>query len=1017
MSTDPAEFKRFHELLLSSAPTGYVPYYFRLAKGGKEPDTRGGWKDERNRLTFDQALKQLGLGYNVAIAGTDKDKLVIVDIDRPGIEDVKPTLRVKSRKRQGWHNFYFTSDVRCKRNIPTESFGEVRSSWQYVVTCGSYVILEQEKVDKLPKPEKTLAGHYTIENAVAPADIVFEELPSVFRQQILDAEIKPDKELTKNQNKFKSGIWDLTIKDVLKIDEPPHIRFASPLHGSETGKNTSISSQGLLHCWRHNVSLTPIQCLAVKAGILDCMAAGEGHAGSGAGPSKLNLKDKQIVRKIWSFAKENSLLPPDDADPYEVEKKALPTGVEEFPLSDSEYVTWTPQEIRICRKTVAGQGDSRITIKNPPKPLRRLLVDGDTYFEYEFNGKNLTTKVDDLLHQLSADGCVLFRQRAMDALSAVTMGMARETVRVQATYGVYDEDGKLRICENPHPVKPDQMRIWEQIADATKHEPTAEELYAYLEVLKHWHPYECIPFMGAGIANPFTPIIRGRRMLFPHLDAWSPEHDLGKSLVTIIASTQLWSIEPTSGPAVDSKFRFAYHIDSCCLPLAVEEADRLKPGLQSVLKESAERWVADERGTTDLDKIQYCARSILMLSGNNIAFSSSAAQLKRCLIVRFDSTAKRFRKKGNKQLEEAVDNLAPVGYGLTRWWVQDHPSTDELVQSLREWKEDIRKARSAWGSPKRPEAWSCVYLGLKILEHGCKKLGLDWRAPSVGLFVEKVVVPVEESTWAVERSNASRVASWLFKYTSEFKRTEKTYNKVEGEVTKVVCRGEDETWRDAGELVRADGITVPGRFIIDSLLDAYNDQADDAFQVPSVIELTKQGADEAGIPYDQVLDSDMVRARKVDIKGRKLRAAFVPDSLIGGDTGAQLTVETGGELPGADGKGAHEAEWFSIVPIGSQEFPALGTNLSNSLDTSSLDISSQVPKEKEHARIEGTFYKEALTRLRGNPMRPPSGVVYDIMCAHGLKPNDAAAVERDVDAAFDDWMHSSEGDHALQNGS
>jgi len=684
--------------------------------------------------------------------------------------------------------------------------------------------------------------------------------------------------------------------------------------------------------------------------------------------------------------------------------KALPSGNSSFPLSDSEYVTWTPQEIRICRKTVAGQGDSRITIKNPPKPLRRLLVDGDTYFEYEFNGKSVTTKVDDLLHTLSSEGCVLFRQRAMDALSAVTVGMARETVRVHATYGVYDEDGKLRICERPHPVKPEQMRIWEQTADASKHEPTAEELYAYLEVLKHWHPYECMPFMGAGVASPFTPIIRGRRMLFPHLDAWSPERDLGKSLVTIIASTQLWSIETTTGPAIDSKFRFAYHLDSSCLSLAVEEADKLKPGLQSVTKESAERWVADERGTSDLDNIQYCARVVLMLSGNNIAFSLSAAQLKRCLIVRFDSTAKRFRKKGNKQLEEAVDNLAPVGYGLIRWWVQDHPSTDELVRSLREWKEQIRTARSAWGSPKRPEAWSCVYLGLKILEHGCKKLGLDWRAPTVELFVEKVAVPVEESTWAVERSNASRVASWLFKYTSEFKRTEKTW-----EVTRAVSRGEDETWRDAGDLVRVGGKTVPGRFMIDALLDTYNDQADDAFQVPSVIELTKQGADEAGIPYDQVLDSDMVRAKKVDFTGRKLRAAFIPDSLIGGESEAQLTVETGGELPGADGKGAHDAEWaewFPTVPNSSQQFPTMGTTLSSSLDAPSLDISSQVPKKKECARIEGIFYKEALNRIRGNPMRPPSGVVSDIMCAHGLKPNEEVAVQSDVDAAFDDWVHS-----------
>lgn len=318
MATNVEQFQLFHQLLTASRPD-YNPFYFVLRPGGKEPlGERGPWKEAG--VTFDEACDWMKAGYNIAIAGTDHDPLVIIDIDKEGIvEDVKPTLCVRTRKRTGRHFFYFTSDPRCKVNVPSaEHVGEVRSLWQYVVASGSFVRTDLDKLETRP-PEDQLpsVGSYTIEKDAAVATITFEELPLVFRKTMADqgAQQQQAKREPKKWDKEgpQSKLWSLTIEDV--IGEHPANNFPSPFHGSETGANTTVSN-GLLHCWRHNVSLTPLQALVVKAGILDCMQAGDGHAGSAVGPSVIDFKEKDFVLRIWDYAKKNQIVPENDIHPF-----------------------------------------------------------------------------------------------------------------------------------------------------------------------------------------------------------------------------------------------------------------------------------------------------------------------------------------------------------------------------------------------------------------------------------------------------------------------------------------------------------------------------------------------------------------------------------------------------------------------------------------------------------------------------------------------------------------------------
>lgn len=331
-STNVDEFRLFHQLLTASRPD-YKPFYFILKPGGKEPlGERGPWKEAS--VTFEEACDWMKAGYNIAIAGTDHDPLVIIDIDKEGVvDDVKPTLCVRTRKRTGRHFFYFTNDTRCKINVPTaEHVGEMRALWQYVVATGSYVRTDLTKLEAQP-PEDQLPslGSYTIEKDIAVATITYDELPLVFRKTIAEQGAQPQ---TKREPKKwdregpQSKLWSLSIEDV--IGNHPDTNFASPFHGSEGGSNTSVSN-GLLHCWRHSVSLTPLQALVVKAGILDCTTAGDGHAGSAIGPSVIDFKDKDFVLRIWDYAKKNQIIPANDVHPFgeDLPKKKKKKGEKE----------------------------------------------------------------------------------------------------------------------------------------------------------------------------------------------------------------------------------------------------------------------------------------------------------------------------------------------------------------------------------------------------------------------------------------------------------------------------------------------------------------------------------------------------------------------------------------------------------------------------------------------------------------------------------------------------------------
>lgn len=319
LKCDVKEFIRFHKLLLKNAPVGYKPFYFRCAKNGKEPYTKvGPWL--KNGLTPKEAVEWLKEGWNIGIAALNQDPLVLIDIDDESVTDyktLKSTLTARSGGRKGVHLYYFQDIVGSIPNIPTDDAGEIRADNQYVIAPGSYVEGYKDKIENI--------GRYTIEAAEPCAKIAPYDIPPVFLDQL--EKNKEDRKKAKERKAKKkhgeakeidkgksSAFFDLTVFDIIGSVENPQERFPSIFHGSDTGKNTSISNQGLIQCWRHTVSLNAQQALCVLSGKLSCQEAGSPHAGGGAGVGLYADNDEALLA-AWKYAKENGLIPEDDPIP------------------------------------------------------------------------------------------------------------------------------------------------------------------------------------------------------------------------------------------------------------------------------------------------------------------------------------------------------------------------------------------------------------------------------------------------------------------------------------------------------------------------------------------------------------------------------------------------------------------------------------------------------------------------------------------------------------------------------
>jgi putative DNA primase/helicase len=312
------EFINFITLLKSNAQKDYSPWLIRLNTGGKDPIEGLSWKSPEGKLTIGQAINYMATGGNIGIAGTSFDNLVNMDCDGGHIKinEIKPTLCVRTRSRIGLHAFYWNIDTTKIPNIPTDDKGEVRSKWQFVVCAGSYVTTDPMTVCE---SDRENAGYYTIEISQSPNTLTYNELPNLFKQEYEKVQSTPKRQpstFNPKPGEKISALFNITAYDVClgeggKTDT--NGRWYSLFHDSRTEKDMSFSSEGLIQCWRHNCSFNGLQALVVLSGFMSCNEAGSHHTGAG-GSSQVIGNDGAIFY-AWKYAKERGYIPKDDKIP------------------------------------------------------------------------------------------------------------------------------------------------------------------------------------------------------------------------------------------------------------------------------------------------------------------------------------------------------------------------------------------------------------------------------------------------------------------------------------------------------------------------------------------------------------------------------------------------------------------------------------------------------------------------------------------------------------------------------
>jgi len=337
------QFTEFYDLLMSNAPEGYKPWLFPVKTNGKDPDpqaiikidpsSKGSWHHPSAQLSKEQCIERLKAGGNIGISAREGDALIIGDIDSLKYLNQSPkTLTTTSRKRDGVHFFGWNKDGTAKINQPTD-FGEMRSKNQYVVACGSYVPLDEKALNNLSASAKEdeYLGYYTLRENVQPQPLTFADLPEFFKKKkavddVSDSEVlqREEKKSYVNKGGKYSELLKLKMSDIVN-DAGSNKRTGHPLHESTTDANFSLSKDGnLCHCWRHMVSLNPVQYLCVQAGYSDCLSAGTPHNSKNEGFegrkfSKLK-GDKKSLEVAYKEAVKGGLI-----DEYVKEKKEKET--------------------------------------------------------------------------------------------------------------------------------------------------------------------------------------------------------------------------------------------------------------------------------------------------------------------------------------------------------------------------------------------------------------------------------------------------------------------------------------------------------------------------------------------------------------------------------------------------------------------------------------------------------------------------------------------------------------------
>jgi hypothetical protein len=475
----------------------------------------------------------------------------------------------------------------------------------------------------------------------------------------------------------------------------------------------------------------------------------------------------------------------------------------------------------------------------------------------------------DIIKQMKKDGGVVNKAKLDDAVNAVSLYL--KTTKGHATYGVYNEKGKLKLCFDVIPYKDEQKNVHRHAESSINEQITKESLKAYIELTKHWHPYEVFPSMGISVMAPFALRLREKGKMVVILWHYAPQSHLGKSTVQRIFSFNLFNIYPSSGDKINSVFRLLSVIDSVCAYVSINEVDNVDwKKYDDVIKQSPENYEAGARGSGDLSIQKYLSRGVLGLTSNRFKIMSKNT-LNRIFKIPFDTNkeSKRNLYENTKKLDELMAKLTPFGWRLVEDELQFiNEDIKTLIQHISEHESEFRKHYKRFADPRRPFSWGLVYEGLKVWERTCKKFDVDWIAPTYEEFANDVIKKIEKATKESGITPLTDFFAWWEMWKVKNKRSMRVERGYDAEAILEIA-GEGEIWAEK-ELPKWREENNKGDVITIAVLREY--QRDHEHQIDSLKDIGRAVMAVIGVPLDEIY-----KGWKIGTQTK--RGVFIPHDL------------------------------------------------------------------------------------------------------------------------------------------
>lgn len=604
-----------------------------------------------------------------------------------------------------------------------------------------------------------------------------------------------------------------------------------------------------------------------------------------------------------------------------------------------EIVVWTDELIYIRRYREKGWTDQAV-IGGYLRPIAHGLVNGQYLTEFLFDaktGESKTCAISDMVKFLTERGRIFDIRRAKDVLSFLTHHMACPYVNLKTCIGVYPRetgDGyyvyrngkrewewgnritRLALNTVAHPITDEQ----EQVAEDTKIArnfrkmigPFKREMLGnYYAIQFFFNPHEFWPVAGLSVMAPYAELLRAEEWIVPYVSLWSWASDIGKTKLASAFTEHLYGMKIVPGDTLDSNFRLGSLLDSACLPVTIDEVGYIAPRVGSIIKTAVEGSTSIKRGTSDQGMRRWGSRASLITTSNRQWIDDSNV-LKRgvCPHMAEDPETIASREEHRPEFDELMGELQPCGFIMQEeilTWIHPFSSPDTLMGWLQQCANTFSSMPGAhWNSASRPKVWAVLYAGTVAFQIICGHYDYGEYICTPERFYNEVIHPCEISTFESKRLPIQVAQNWHIQWMNEHTRKRRAIDGRGNYVDEDYVQGEGKLYHvgpldttefhDFKKKYKEGHPGIEAKYVpsgecwwwTDPHLQTYNSKNPD-HRIPSVKQLTIQGADFAGIPRELVLGKDgQALVKWTGTKSERL--GFVPMSLM--PTGLALLKQT-----------------------------------------------------------------------------------------------------------------------------